>query len=84
MPLSVAYPLSMDAQLLKIARKAINQAGGPGKVARCFAITSQAVSQWRRIPEDRVVEMERISGISRHDLRPDLSRIFSRSGEIAA
>ncbi|WP_363311541.1 YdaS family helix-turn-helix protein [uncultured Devosia sp.] len=28
------------------------------------------------IPADRIVEVERATGISRHDLRPDLSRIF--------
>lgn len=29
-----------------------------------------------QIPADRVIEVERITGISRHELRPDLSRIF--------
>jgi DNA-binding transcriptional regulator YdaS (Cro superfamily) len=35
-------------------------------------VSSQAVSQWKRVPADRVLEVERISGVSRHDLRPDL------------
>ncbi|WP_323012925.1 helix-turn-helix transcriptional regulator [Devosia sp.] len=42
----------------------------------------------RAIPHDRVLRMERITGISRHELRPDLSRIFvegapSKEGEVA-
>lgn len=28
------------------------------------------------IPAERVIDVERITGISRHALRPDLSRIF--------
>jgi DNA-binding transcriptional regulator YdaS (Cro superfamily) len=32
----------------------------------------QAVSQWTQVPAERVLEVERITGISRHDLRPDV------------
>lgn len=50
---------------------------GPAKLARLLDnISSQAISQWRKVPEDRVLEVERVTGISRHELRPDLSRIF--------
>jgi DNA-binding transcriptional regulator YdaS (Cro superfamily) len=35
-------------------------------------ITSQAISQWRRIPAERVLEVERVTGIPRHELRPDI------------
>ena len=40
------------------------------------AVTPQAISQWKQVPHDRVLDVERITGISRHELRPDLSRIF--------
>jgi len=50
---------------------------GPAELARLLGnISSQAISQWRKVPEDRVVDVERVTGISRHELRPDLSRIF--------
>lgn len=35
-------------------------------------ITPQAVSQWDQVPAKRVLVVERITGVSRHDLRPDI------------
>ena len=35
-------------------------------------ISPGAVSQWDRVPAERVLEIERLTGISRHDLRPDV------------
>lgn len=47
--------------------------GGPGKLAELLGqITSQAVSQWKRVPAERVLDVERVTGVSRHDLRPDI------------
>lgn len=52
--------------------KAKMAAGGTAALARILGLTSQAVSQWDRVPASRVLEVERVSGISRHDLRPDV------------
>jgi hypothetical protein len=41
-------------------------------LARDLGITHGAISQWRRVPAERVVDVERITGISRHTLRPDV------------
>lgn len=37
-------------------------------------VNKSTVSRWAdgKIPAERVLEIERISGVSRHDLRPDL------------
>lgn len=35
-------------------------------------ISPQAVSQWKAVPAERVLTVERITGISRHELRPDI------------
>jgi hypothetical protein len=35
-------------------------------------ITPQAISQWKQVPSERVLDVERATGISRHRLRPDL------------
>lgn len=57
----------------EICAKAIELVGGPAKVARDIGdLTSQAVSQWKRVPPERVIAVEGLSGISRHDLRPDI------------
>lgn len=36
------------------------------------SLTPQAISQWKRVPADRAIDVEAITGISRHDLRPDV------------
>ena len=58
------------------------------KLADELGIFPSALSQWTRIPEDRVLDVERVTGINRHELRPDLSAIFiskepSSNGEAA-
>lgn len=53
--------------------RAIEAAGGPAALARAIGgLTSQAVSQWKKCPGERALEVERITGISRHVLRPDI------------
>ncbi|MBZ5761546.1 helix-turn-helix domain-containing protein [Rhizobium sp. VS19-DR104.2] len=56
-----------------ICTKAIKDAGGPAALAKEIGgLTSQAVSQWKKVPAERVLEVERVTGISRHQLRPDV------------
>lgn len=45
---------------------------GVSQLAKALGITHGAVSQWRRIPAERALEIERITGIPRSELRPDL------------
>lgn len=42
------------------------------QIAKGCGISQAAVSKWRRVPADRVLTIERISGIPRGKLRPDL------------
>jgi DNA-binding transcriptional regulator YdaS (Cro superfamily) len=46
--------------------------GLSAQIARELGVNSGAVAQWDRIPAERVVDIERITGIPRHMLRPDL------------
>lgn len=57
-----------DAELKKV----IDMAGGQLALARYLGISQAAISQWRRIPHLRVLEVEKLTGISRHVLRPDI------------
>lgn len=41
-------------------------------IADEIGLTRAAVSAWAKVPAERVVDIERITGIPRHTLRPDL------------
>jgi DNA-binding transcriptional regulator YdaS (Cro superfamily) len=43
-----------------------------GVLAADLGISHGAVSQWVQVPVERVLEVERITGIPRHELRPDI------------
>ena len=51
---------------------AIEKANGPSALARKLGITPHAVIQWDRVPAARAIEVERHTGVSRHELRPDI------------
>jgi DNA-binding transcriptional regulator YdaS (Cro superfamily) len=41
-------------------------------LAAKLGISPSAISQWHRVPAERTIDIERLTGIPRHDLRPDL------------
>ncbi|MBX9775385.1 MAG: molecular chaperone TorD family protein [Xanthobacteraceae bacterium] len=52
--------------------EAIRAAGGVGALARKIGISQPSVSNWSRIPAERVVAIEAATGVDRSVLRPDL------------
>lgn len=55
-----------------IVRKVIEKYGGLTPLANALGVPRQNVFQWRRIPAEWVVPVERVTGIPRSELRPDL------------
>jgi len=55
--------------------EAIRVAGGVGALARGLGISQPSVSNWQRVPADRVIAVEALTGVPRASLRPDLYRI---------
>jgi DNA-binding transcriptional regulator YdaS (Cro superfamily) len=51
---------------------ALKIAGGPKKLGEALGISQPAVSQWERVPSERVGKVSAITGIPPHVLRPDL------------
>lgn len=58
--------------MFDIQRAFNEQRGLRLKVARALKITHGAVSQWKRVPAERVIVVEALTGIPRERLRPDL------------
>lgn len=57
---------------IKATQEAIKLGGGSTLLGRELGISRQAVEQWRLVPPSKVLEVERITGISRYRLRPDI------------
>src|ERR1051326_4849646 len=52
--------------------EAIRAAGGVGALAQKIGISQPSVSNWSRVPADRVISVESVTGVARDVLRPDL------------
>lgn len=52
----------------------LSRRGAASELGRQIGVTHSAVLQWQHsgVPAVRVLDVERLTGISRHDLRPDI------------
>jgi DNA-binding transcriptional regulator YdaS (Cro superfamily) len=53
-------------------RRAVDAAGGATALAAALGIKPPSIYSWRRVPAERVIEVERVTGIPRTVLRPDI------------
>jgi len=49
--------------------------GGVAKLAEMLGVSRQAVYKWTRVPAERAPQIERLTGVSRAELRPDLYEV---------
>lgn len=66
---------------LKEAIAAVKRAA---HLASALGITAQAINGWERVPHTRVLEVEKITGVPRHRLRPDLYPLDAPAEHAAA
>jgi len=59
----------MDKELI---RQAADRCGGVVAMSLALGLSRAAVSQWTRVPPEHVLDVERLTGVSRHVLRPDV------------
>jgi DNA-binding transcriptional regulator YdaS (Cro superfamily) len=60
-----------DAASIKAAKSIRAKPALMQQLARDLDLTVQAIRHWRVVPLERVVDVERSTGIPRHQLRPD-------------
>jgi len=57
-------------------QRAVEKAGSQAEIARIAGVTQPAVWKWvqssKRVPAEFVLKIEAATGVSRHDLRPDI------------
>lgn len=58
--------------MIPIVAEAAAKVGGIAALARALNVRHPTFYRWRKVPPRRVLEIERITGISRRRLRPDL------------
>lgn len=59
----------------EVIKNAIDKAGGVKAVAKAMQMSEEGVRLWHargRVPAERVVELEQLTGVPREALRPDL------------
>lgn len=54
--------------------------GRRNKLANWLSVSPSAISMWKRVPAERVLDIEALTGISKEVLRPDLYK----ASEVAA
>jgi TorA maturation chaperone TorD len=62
--------------------RAIEAVGGVTELARKLGIAQPSVSNWIKIPAERVIAVEAVTGIPRVQLRPDLYSESGVAGEV--
>jgi TorA maturation chaperone TorD len=62
--------------------EAIRAVGGVSELARQLGISQPSVSNWTRIPAERVTAVESLTGVNRMVLRPDLFDENQSSGDV--
>lgn len=69
--------------MIPILREAVQRAGGMSALAKSIGLSRNAIYKWRtRIPAERVMDVEKVTGIDRTRLRPDLyGRTESKKGK---
>jgi DNA-binding transcriptional regulator YdaS (Cro superfamily) len=55
-----------------VVERLADAAGGITRLATSLGVKHQSLYSWRRVPAERVIDVERVTGIPRHELRPDI------------
>ncbi len=57
---------------MRTIKEIIKNAGGISVVARAIQRNHQTIYYWKRVPAIHVITLEKLTGIPREELRPDI------------
>lgn len=55
-------------------KAAVKAAGSLRKLGHALGISHQTIALWKRVPDKYILRVEKVTGIDREQLRPDLYR----------
>lgn len=58
--------------MITLVREAADRVGGLNKLAKGLGIRHTSFYSWKKIPAERVLKFEELTGIPRHEQRPDI------------
>jgi len=68
--------MDMTPTPFEALKRAVEKAGSQAEIARIAGVSAVAVWKWlqssKRVPAEYVLKIEAATGVSRHDLRPDI------------
>jgi len=64
--------MKVNSEMSPVTLLAVEKAGGLSQLARDLGISRQAVFQWKLIPWQHVLNIEKLTGLPRTLLRPDI------------
>lgn len=67
---------------MEALERACKVVGTKKKLATAISVDPSTISVWlkrKRIPAEQVLKIERASGVSRHELRPDLYPVEAKA-----
>jgi DNA-binding transcriptional regulator YdaS (Cro superfamily) len=64
-------------------KAAIKAAGGVRQLADLLKLNRQAVYQWERVPLERILQVEKVTGVARDILRPELYKAWPQKNSSA-
>lgn len=58
--------------MIEIVEQGAQKVGGVTKLADALGIKRPSFYSWKQVPAERVLDFERVTGIPRSDIRPDI------------
>lgn len=79
---AISMPMGTETTTFEALKQAIRIAGSQAEIARVCGVSTTAVWKWvtfsKRVPAEFVLKVEARTGVSRHELRPDIYPIERR------